>query len=127
MKKLLFLAIGLTLITFMGCKEDRKVADVAGFSQNDSLQKIIDQNDNEINDIMETFNQIEPGFKEINEAENRVSLMKDGEGANRRQQLVENRFIINGISLKTFFSDTKKPLFFQKEGFKLYKISQITY
>ena len=94
MKKLLFLAIGLTLITFMGCKEDRKVADVAGFSQNDSLQKIIAQKDNEINDIMETFNQIEAGFKEINEAENRVSLMKDGEGANRRQQLVENvRFI----------------------------------
>lgn len=90
MKKLLFLAIGLTLITFMGCKEDRKVADVAGFSQNDSLQKIIAQKDNEINDIMETFNQIETGFKEINEAENRVSLMKDGEGANRRQQLVEN-------------------------------------
>lgn len=74
----------------MGCKEDRKVADVAGFSQNDSLQKIIAQKDNEINDIMETFNQIEAGFKEINEAENRVSLMKDGEGANRRQQLVEN-------------------------------------
>lgn len=90
MKKLLFLAFGLTLITFMGCKEDRKVADVAGFSQNDSLQKIIAQKDNEINDIMETFNQIEAGFKEINEAENRVSLMKDGEGANRRQQLVEN-------------------------------------
>lgn len=90
MKKLLFLAIGLTLITFMGCKEDRKVADVAGFSQNDSLQKIIAQKDNEINDIMETFNQIVAGFKEINEAENRVSLMKDGEGANRRQQLVEN-------------------------------------
>lgn len=90
MKKLLFLAIGLTLITFMGCKDDRKVADVAGFSQNDSLQKIIAQKDNEINDIMETFNQIEAGFKEINEAENRVSLIKDGEGANRRQQLVEN-------------------------------------
>lgn len=90
MKKLLFLAIGLTLITVMGCKDDRKVADVAGFSQNDSLQKIIAQKDNEINDIMETFNQIEAGFKEINEAENRVSLMKDGEGANRRQQLVEN-------------------------------------
>lgn len=90
MKKLLFLALGLTIIAFMGCKDDRKVADVAGFSQNDSLQKIIAQKDNEINDIMETFNQIEAGFKEINEAENRVSLMKDGEGASRRQQLVEN-------------------------------------
>ena len=90
MKKLLFLALGLTIIAFMGCKDDHKAADVAGFSQNDSLQKIIAQKDNEINDIMETFNQIEAGFKEINEAENRVSLMKDGEGASRRQQLVEN-------------------------------------
>lgn len=96
MKKLLFLALGLTIIAFMGCKDDRKVADVAGFSQNDSLQKIIAQKDNEINDIMETFNQIEAGFREINEAENRVSLMKDGEGASRRQQLVENvQFISN--------------------------------
>lgn len=90
MKKLLFLALGLTIIAFMGCKDDHKVADVAGFSQNDSLQKIIAQKDNEINDIMETFNQIEAGFREINEAENRVSLMKDGEGSSRRQQLVEN-------------------------------------
>lgn len=96
MKKLLFLALGLTIIAFMGCKDDRKVADVAGFSQNDSLQKIIAQKDNEINDIMETFNQIEAGFRKINEAENRVSLMKDGEGASRRQQLVENvQFISN--------------------------------
>lgn len=96
MKKLLFLALGLTIIAFMGCKDDHKVADVAGFSQNDSLQKIIAQKDNEINDIMETFNQIEAGFREINEAENRVSLMKDGEGASRRQQLVENvQFISN--------------------------------
>lgn len=32
-----------------------------------------------------------------------------------------------GISLKIVFPGTKKPLFSKKEGFKLYKISQITY
>ena len=45
---------------------------------------------------METFNQIQAGFQEINEAENRLSIVKDGEGANRRRQLLENvRFIAN--------------------------------
>jgi hypothetical protein len=33
----------------------------------------------------------------------------------------------SGISLKIILPNTKKPLFSKKEGFKLYKISQITY
>ena len=49
-----------------------------------------------MNDLMGTLNEIETGFREINEAENRVELVKDGEGANRSQQLRENvQFISN--------------------------------
>lgn len=90
MKKLFLLAIASTLVLAYGCKEEKKVPEVANIQQTDSLQKVIVQKDNEINDMMETFNQIEQGFREINEAENRVSIIKDGEGASRRQKLVEN-------------------------------------
>lgn len=86
--------IGLMLLSFYGCKKEQPNQEPVSSQQSDSLQKIISQKDNEINDMMETFNQIEEGFQAINEAENRVSLMKAGEGANRRRQLIENmRFI----------------------------------
>lgn len=78
------------------CKQEQKTPQADTTQQNDSLQKIIAEKDNEINDMMETFNQIQAGFQEINEAENRLSIVKDGEGANRRRQLLENvRFIAN--------------------------------
>ncbi len=96
MKKLIFLAIGLVLMTLSGCKDDRKRADLADMQQNDSLQRIIAQKDNEINDMMETFNQIEDGLREITEAENRLNVVKDGEGTNKRKQIIENiQFITN--------------------------------
>lgn len=96
MKKLIFLAMGLVLMTMSGCKDDRKRADLADMQQNDSLQRIIAQKDNEINDMMETFNQIEDGLREITEAENRLNVVKDGEGANKRKQIIENiQFITN--------------------------------
>lgn len=86
--------IGLMLLSFYGCKKEQSNQEPVSNQQSDSLQKIISQKDNEINDMMETFNQIEEGFQAINEAENRVSIMKAGEGANRRRQLIENmRFI----------------------------------
>lgn len=96
MKKTLLFCICLTLLTFVGCKNDTKAPVASNIQQNDSLQKIIAEKDNEINDMMETLNQIQDGFREINEAENRVNIVKDGEGSNRRQQLMENiRFIAN--------------------------------
>ena len=96
MRKTLLFCICLTLLTFVGCKNDTKAPVASNIQQNDSLQKIIAEKDNEINDMMETLNQIQDGFREINEAENRVNIVKDGEGSNRRQQLMENiRFIAN--------------------------------
>lgn len=96
MKKTLLFCICMTLLTFVGCKNDTKAPVASNIQQNDSLQKIIAEKDNEINDMMETLNQIQDGFREINEAENRVNIVKDGEGSNRRQQLMENiRFIAN--------------------------------
>lgn len=90
MKHLAFTVIGFMLLAFCSCNSGQPVKNVEENPQADSLQKIITQKDNEINDMMETFNQIEDGFRKINEAENRVSIMKSGEGVNRRQQLKEN-------------------------------------
>jgi chromosome segregation ATPase len=52
--------------------------------QNDSLQKMLDQKNNEINDMMATFNEIQEGFRLISEAEGRVTIAKEGEGADRK-------------------------------------------
>lgn len=88
MKKLLLFAVCLTLVT--ACKNEKTAPNLPQVSQNDSLQKIIEQKDNEINDMMGIFNDIEEGFRQINEAENRVSVAKDGEGADRAQRIREN-------------------------------------
>lgn len=90
MKHLSILLLFVVALTLGSCGNTQPKADTADTAQNDSLQKIISQKDSEINDIMETFNQIQEGLREINEAENRVSIVKDGEGSDKRQQIVEN-------------------------------------
>ena len=79
------------MLVIVGCQEKKNnPVDLASIEQNDSLQKIIAQRDNEINDMMATMNEIQEGFREINAAENRVSIAKDGERANKAQQIREN-------------------------------------
>ncbi len=96
MKHLSIFVLCLALFSLTGCKGEGNKTDLASQEQADSLQKIISQKDNEINDMMETFNEIQEGLREINEAENRVTIVKDGEGADKRQQMVENiQFISN--------------------------------
>lgn len=96
MEKFKFLLFALVLAVFASCGSNEKKPQTQNVEQNDSLQKIISQKDNEINDMMETFNQIQEGLREINEAENRVNIVKDGEGADKRRQIVENiQFIQN--------------------------------
>ena len=91
MKKNVFLFIALVLLFTTGCNQKKEApVDLQRVAENDSLQKIISQRDNEINDMMATMNEIQSGFREINEAENRLSLAKNGEGANKAQQIREN-------------------------------------
>jgi len=75
---------------FASCKDSKTEQPLPQTSQADSLQRIINQKDNEINDMMGLFNDIEEGFHQINEAENRVNLAKAGEGADQGQQIREN-------------------------------------
>lgn len=96
MKKLFFVAC-LAALCLAGCNNGSKnSAGKAGVNQSDSLNGIIAQKDSEINDLMGTINDIEEGFQQISEAENRVSLIKNGEGVNKKQQLKEDvQFIAN--------------------------------
>lgn len=78
-------------MAMVACKQDKpKAEDAALTQQRDSLNQIIAQKENELNDMMGTMNEIEEGFREINEAQNRVSLAKSGEGENRTQRIREN-------------------------------------
>lgn len=56
-------------------------------SEKDSLRSVIEQKDNEINDLMGTFNEIQQGFDLINEAEGRVNMLK---GNAERNNMAEN-------------------------------------
>ena len=100
MKKLLIYVMmgGAALLSFNSCKQEKVVPSTDNLAQADSLQKILDQKDSEINEMLGTLNEIQEGFNEINQAENRVSIVKDGEGANKSQQIRENiKFISNAM------------------------------
>ena len=89
MKKLLLFSLCLLALT--ACQQESKQAQEQALAQQrDSLNKIIAQKNNEINDIMGTFNDIEEGFREINEAQGRVSVAKRGEGASSAARIREN-------------------------------------
>ena len=88
MKKLFFFAAGLMMLA--SCNDGVKKAEEAAQQQRDSLNQIIAQKDNEINDMMTTLSDIEEGFREITEAQNRVTIAKQGEGTNTTQRIKEN-------------------------------------
>ena len=96
MKKLFILAVG--AIAMASCNQDKvKQAEQAASMQRDSLEQIIAQKDNEINDMMTTLSDIEEGFREITEAQSRVTLAKQGEGTNTMQRIKENFQFIQSV------------------------------
>lgn len=90
MKKIVFyLAAFVAMMSGCGQKTDN-TKDLAIAQQRDSLESIIQQKDNEINDIMGTMNDIEAGFRAINEAEQRVSVARQSEGISSTERIREN-------------------------------------
>lgn len=89
MKKLFFMVCCAALL-MTGCKDGKNAPGLASVQQTDSLNDVIAQKDSEINEMMGTLNDIEEGFRLINEAENRVALLKNGEGTSQKQNLKEN-------------------------------------
>lgn len=88
MKKLLMMAC-LAAFVLTGCNDGKNNA-ANNAAQSDSLNSIIAQKDSELNDMLGTLNEIEDGLNQINKAENRVVLLKNGEGATKRQKLKED-------------------------------------
>jgi DNA repair exonuclease SbcCD ATPase subunit len=74
----------------VGCGQQKANKDTEMTALRDSLNQIISQKDNEIDGMMETFNDIEAGFREIDAAEGHVALARQGEGANAKERIREN-------------------------------------
>ena len=88
MKKLCIFAM--CAMVMASCNEGAKKAEAQARAERDSLNQVIAQKDDEINDMMTTLIDIEEGFREITEAQNRVTLAKSGEGTNTKQRIAEN-------------------------------------
>lgn len=88
MKKLAIFAI--CALTLASCNDGVKKAEEAARQQRDSLNQIIAQKDNEINDMVGTLNDIEEGFREITEAQGRVTVAQRGEGTSQAARIKEN-------------------------------------
>ena len=91
MKKLLLLSVSVAVLTScgnMGRNEALK-------AENDSLNIVLAERDAELEGIMEAFNEVQEGFRLINEAENRVDLQSESmEGQSASQKIREDiRFI----------------------------------
>lgn len=92
MRKLLVCClVGIVALALSGCIE-RKTAPVSvrAVVKDDSLEQIIAQRDSQINGMMATMNEIQAGFNEISEAENRVNIIQDGERTDKAAQIKEN-------------------------------------
>ena len=81
---------GVCLLALASCDQGPSKAEIAAAHSVDSLKQIVAQKDNEINDMMGTFTEIEDGFRQISEAQNRVAVAKQGEGANSKARIREN-------------------------------------
>ena len=57
-----------TSIIVCSCSQGNAVSDAA-HQERDSLQRIIDEKDAELDDIMGTFNEVQEGIRRISEAE----------------------------------------------------------
>jgi DNA repair exonuclease SbcCD ATPase subunit len=83
--------IALWALTLAACQQEKPKVDLTAAHQRDSLQQMVSQKNGEIDDMMSTLNDIQEGFREINEAENRVNLEKQGtEATTNEEHIREN-------------------------------------
>lgn len=78
-------------IAMAACTGNNRATDSEVQRERDSLQRIIDQKDMELNDIMGTVNEVQEGIRRISEAEGRVTIADASpEGASTREVIREN-------------------------------------
>ena len=87
MKKIFLLLVGVALLSSCGEMQRNKNLQ----AQNDSLNVALAERDAELEGIMQAFNEVQEGFRLINEAENRVDLQNGAiEGASAAQKIRED-------------------------------------
>ena len=96
MKKLIIMLAAVMALTVTSCdtKKEKQEQTNTADATIDSLKRVIAQTQNESNDLMGTIEQIQEGFRQINEAEGRISSENNqGEGSDR-QAILENMAFI---------------------------------
>lgn len=98
MKKQMFLLIAGTAFTLAACNDSSKETTRLQ-ATNDSLRAQIAARDNDMDSVLTIFNEIQEGFTQISQAQNRITLSRTGDPGNRqavRAQIQEDmKFIIN--------------------------------
>ena len=81
------------------CGQGQQAIENAAEQERDSLQRIINEKDIELNDIMSTFDEVQEGIRRINEAEGRVTVADASpESASNKEVIRENmQFIKNAM------------------------------
>lgn len=87
--------MAVAVLALAACNESKKKLDTT-MIQNDSLRAIVEARDNEINDMMGTLNEIQEGFRAINEAENRVTIAQNSEGVDKAARIKDDIKFIAG-------------------------------
>ncbi len=89
-KHLSYVFFALVLV-FSGCRENKApVVTKPTVTKDDSLQQVISQRDTQINNMMATMNEIQEGFNEISETENRLNLIQADERADKSSEIKEH-------------------------------------
>lgn len=88
MKKVVLFALCATMFVACNKKELER-----SNQQKDSLAQVVANKDAELDELMGTFNDIQEGFRQINEAEGRVDLAKGAEGNNKAKISENIKFI----------------------------------
>ncbi|MBR4405016.1 MAG: hypothetical protein IKT30_01415 [Bacteroidaceae bacterium] len=96
MKKFLIFAVAVQMLS--ACFMGNEAKEEAMQKERDSLQRIINEKDLELNDIMGTINVVQEGISRINEAEGRVTVA-DGsrESASSKEVIRENMAFIQEV------------------------------
>ena len=88
MKKMFVFAMMCLVVGACGNGTKEKLAEQT--EENDSLVKVNAQMEQQIDELLGTLNDIEDGFRQINEAEGRMVLVRDGEGASQSARIMED-------------------------------------
>lgn len=90
MKKVFLMAIAALMMVACGERNSNGMTSEQMVKAIDSLQQLNDQKDQELNDLFSTMNDIEEGFRQIDEAQGRVTVARQGESTNSAQRIREN-------------------------------------